>query len=301
MIRRLLNNENGSTAIIVALLMVVLIGCVALVVDGGLLYVTEAKIANAMDAAALAGVQELPYSPTMAIDKAKEYAAANGVNPEKLNVEIFNNNRAIKVEYEREVELLFAKVLGFGIGNVDGRAVAQVAPIVGASGAVPLGIQDYEFVFGQTYTLKVGGGDGSTGWFGALALSKPGAQVYEDNLTYGFKGSIRIGDILDIETGNMSNPTKRAIDYRIGRCNHTPYCTAEKFNPNCDRLLKVPVIEFIESKKVKVLGFSVFLVDAVTGQGNDSVITGKFVRTVTSGEIDYNGPDYGLYGTKLTH
>jgi len=299
MINRFVNNEKGSVVIIIALLMLVFLGFVALVVDGGLLYITEAKISNAMDAAALAGVQELPYHPDRARNKAEEYAFANGVDT--LTIEITNNNRTISVHSERKVELIFAKVLGFESGNVDGGATAQVSPIVGVGGAVPLGIQDYNFEFGQTYTLKVGAEDGETGWFGALALSKPGAQVYEDNLTYGFNGIIRVGDILDIETGNMSNPTKRAIDYRMGLCNHTPYCSIDSFDSNCERLLKVPVIEFIESKKVRVLGFSVFLVDSVLGQGTDSVITGKFVRTVMSGEIDYNGIDYGLYGTKLTN
>lgn len=301
MYNRLLKNEKGSAAIMIAILMVVFLGFVALVVDGGLMYLTKSKISNAMDAAALAGAQELPFYPETAISRAREYALANGANEDALTVEIFNDNKGIKVYSDKKVELLFARVLGFNSSVIDGAATAQVAPIVGVGGAVPLGIENYNFTFGETYTLKVGAGDGDSGWFGALALSKPGAAVYEDNLTYGYKDIIRVGDILDIETGNMSNPTKRAIDYRIGNCNHTPSCTAESFNPGCERLLKVPVIEFIESKKVRVLGFSVFLVDGVLGQGNESEITGKFVKTVTSGETDNSGLDFGLYGTKLTH
>lgn len=301
MFNKLINNEKGSAVIIVALLMVVFLGFVALVVDGGLLYITEAKLSNAMDAAALAGIQELPFNPEGAKVKAKEYALANGVKESNLTVEIVDGNNAIKVYSNRNVEFLFARVLGFNQGKVDARAMAQVAPVVGISGAVPLGIQDYNFVFGETYTLKVGAEDGDTGWFGALALSRPGARVYEDNLTYGYEGIIRVGDILDIESGNMSNPTKRAIDYRIGNCNNTPFCSAENFDPSCERLLKVPVIEHIESKKVEVLGFSIFLVDSVLGQGNESIITGKFVKTVLSGEIDPMGIDYGLYGIRLTH
>jgi len=42
-----------------------------------------------------------------------------------------------------------------------------------------------------------------------------------------------------------------------------------------------------------------FLVNEVLGQGTDSYITGTFVKTVTSGEIDFNAKDFGLYGVKL--
>ncbi|MDR5658931.1 pilus assembly protein TadG-related protein [Serpentinicella sp. ANB-PHB4] len=300
-INRILENEEGSALIIVAILMIVFIGFVALVVDAGLLYLNKFQITNATDSAALAAVQELPHNPYRAVEVGKSFGEKNGLHESTILIDIINNNHSVKVTTKRRVEFLFAKVLGFSTGQVEAVAIADVAPIVGLRGAVPLGVEDYDFTFGHQYTLKVGAGDGDTGWFGALALSKPGARIYEDNLTYGFDGVIRVGDILDVETGNMSNPTKRAIDYRIAQCNHIPYCTSDNFDPNCQRLLKVPVIEFKSHRQVEVLGFAIFLVDEVKGQGNESIITGKFIKTTISGEIDINGKDYGLYGTKLSY
>ena len=86
--------------------------------------------------------------------------------------------------------------------------------MVAVNGAVPW-VQEHNFQFGEQYTLKVGAGDTdilneevSPGWFGALALEGPGAKLYEDNLTYGFNGELKIGDILDVQTGNISIPLR---------------------------------------------------------------------------------------------
>jgi hypothetical protein len=298
-LRNIFKSEKGSAAVIIALTMTVFVGFSATVIDAGLLYVTKSKLSNAMDAAALAGVQELPYHPQAAINVAKAYAQANGIDESKLNIEIINNNTGIRVTTNRDIEFFFAKVLGHNSGRVEGSATARVLPISGLNGAVPLGIEDIAFEFGQTYTLKVGAGESEQGWFGALALEKPGASQYEENLKFGFKGQIKIGDILDIQTGNISNPTKRAIDYRILHCSHN--CTVNDFNRNCMRLLKVPVIIPAGHKKVQVVGFSMFLVDQVLGQGNQSFITGTFIRTVTTGDMDEDTPYFGLYGAKLTN
>ena len=142
-------------------------------------------------------------------------------------------------------------------------------------------------------------GELSPGWFGALALGGPGASRYEDNLTFGYSGSLKIGDIIDIQTGNISGPTKRAIDYRIAEDKHTPYCTVDNFKRDCSRLIKVPVIEPVASKKVKIIGFAMFLIDDATGHGNESYVKGKFVKTITSGEIDPGAQDFGLFGVRL--
>jgi len=296
---KLLKDEKGSALVIYALCFSIFLGISATVLDGGLLYVTRSNLSNAVDSAALAGAQELPYNPAGAMEMAKAYGLSNGLLLEEMIVEVSEDHTSIRVEAEKDVEFFFAKFIGFDSGRVNRSAVASVAPIVGVSGAVPLGIEEAIFEIGKEYNLKVGAGESTTGWFGALALSKPGASYYEDNLTFGFDGIIRIGDILDIQTGNISNPTQRAIDYRIENSGGT-YTSTGELNRNSLRLLKVPVIEFVGHNQVKVIAFSMFLVDQVMGQGTESYITGKFVRTVTSGELDFNASDFGLYGVKLS-
>jgi hypothetical protein len=300
MIKKLINNEKGSAIIIIALGLTAFLGISALVTDGGLLYLTRSRLSNAVDAAALAGAQELPGNPAEAINKAKEFAAMNKVILENNQIEIMNDNTAIKVFTNRNVEFSFAKFIGFDSSIVNGSAVAAIAPITQVDGAVPLGIEEFAFEFGKEYILKVGAGGSEEGWFGALALGGPGSKTYEENLKHGYEGSIKVGDILNVETGNMSNPTKRAIDYRIAQCIHIPYCTVDNFVRSCKRLLKVPVIIDGGHNKVEVVGFSMFLVDQVEGQGTGSIISGKFVKTVTTGGMSEDGISFGLYGVKLT-
>jgi Flp pilus assembly protein TadG len=69
-------NDEGATAVTVAVLIVVLIGLAALVVDLGSLYTERAKLSTAADAAALAAAQKLPDVATARAD-AKSYAASN--------------------------------------------------------------------------------------------------------------------------------------------------------------------------------------------------------------------------------
>ena len=306
MVNKLLTDERGSAIVIFALGVTMFFGFLSFVADSGLLFFNEAKLTNAVDASVLAGAQELPYYPSAAVVKAINYAVANGLDANEVDVEVFDSNKKIKVTSTKNVKLLFGKVLGIESGEVEHTAVAEVAAIVGVGGAAPLGIEKHEFEFGQQYTLKVGAGDTSElegemspGWFGALALGGPGANTYENNLTYGYSGNLKIGDIIDIQTGNISGPTKKAIDYRIAEDKHTPYCTVDHFARNCSRLIKVPVIEPVAQKEVKIIGFSMFLIDDVTGSGNESYVKGKFVKTITSGEIDPSSQDFGLVGVRL--
>ncbi|HHT64302.1 MAG: pilus assembly protein TadG-related protein [Bacillota bacterium] len=295
--QKLITNEKGSAIVLVALAMTVFLGMVSLVTDTGLIFVSKARLVNAVDAAVLAGAQELPHWPDTAAQVAENYATVNGI--ENPTVEVIDEKRALKVKGERTVNLLFARVLGFNTGIVTHEAVAKVGPIAAADGVVPLGIQEREFEFGVQYTLKVGAGESEHGWFGALALGGPGASTYEKNLTYGYSETISLGDIFNTETGNMSNPTKRAINYRIDGCKHSPYCTVSHFQRDCPRLIKVPIIKLLSGKKVEVVGFGVMLLDDVTGQGNECYVKGKFVQTILPGEISGDEKNFGVWGVKL--
>ena len=51
--------RRGAVTVLVALLMVVLLGCAAMAIDIGHLYVAQAELQRAADAAAMAGAQAL--------------------------------------------------------------------------------------------------------------------------------------------------------------------------------------------------------------------------------------------------
>lgn len=71
------DDQHGQVAIVVALMLVVLLGFAALVVDVGLNWAARTQAQNAADAAALAGVIALPGDPAAAVDDVRRYLNAN--------------------------------------------------------------------------------------------------------------------------------------------------------------------------------------------------------------------------------
>lgn len=172
-----------------------------------------------------------------------------------------------------------------------------------------MSVPNQSFSFYTRYTLKQGSNNPDPlplgpGNYGALSLGGNGARSYEDNLKYGYDGKLAIGDEINTETGNMSNPTLRAIDYRMDQCNHCPPCSPCSFDPGCPRILIVPVydpvtIEQGQVKKIRIIGFAAFLVDTVAGQGNENYIDGYFIKMIVEGNSVENQTCFGLNSIKL--
>ncbi|MCS6805909.1 MAG: pilus assembly protein TadG-related protein [Acidobacteriota bacterium] len=72
-------------------------------------------------------------------------------------------------------------------------------------------------VTGQRVTLKsFKSCNGSNPWltpgnFGPIALGSTGASTYQTNIVQGYRGLVRIGDILPTETGDMVGPTQKGV------------------------------------------------------------------------------------------
>lgn len=305
------SDKRGSVVVLVAAALFVLMGFVAIVADIGLLYLARTRLANAADAAALAGAQELPVDPLRATAVAEEYAGNNGVKPEELDIEVAPDSRSVTVEAHRAVNFFFARALGIVRGRVEAAATAAVYPLAGARGIVPFSIEEQELVFGRQYVLKEGAGCGSAslgedgrmyGWFGALDLDgeSGGASGYRETVVNGCPSLVRVGDVVAVETGNMSGPTADGVLCRIAQCGDG--CTYESFRRSCPRLVIVPVVRYLgvagEKKKVEVRGFAAFFLEGVEGRGRDNNVVGRFVRTVYPGEAGDVG-DYGVETVKL--
>jgi hypothetical protein len=76
--------EEGQSLVILAMAMVGLLVFAGLAVDAGVIYVTSVRLSRAVDAAALAGVVELPYeasltSTNLADERAQQFLAANEI------------------------------------------------------------------------------------------------------------------------------------------------------------------------------------------------------------------------------
>lgn len=302
-ILRSLKSQQGAAIVMVAVSFTALLGMTALVTDIGTMYVNRHQLINAADAAVLAGIQELPASAPDAITLAKQYGQENNVDNANLTVTVNENHHEIKVKAQREIPLFFARIWGYDKKSISAEAIAAVGPVTSAIGVVPLAIEKQEFVLGQLYTLKEGGGDGSNGNYGAVALAGTGASSYEERLKYGYEGELTVGSWVPTEPGNMSNPTISGIEYRINECPHCPQCTYDHFVRGCPRYMIIPVIDNLDIGRgeVQIVGFAAFFIEGVAGNGNECYVQGRFIQTITEGEMGINQIDYGLRSVKLTH
>lgn len=296
---KLLRAERGSVVVIMALTITMMIGFGAIAVDLGNLYLNKTRLANMADAAALAGVQELPDDPQSAVVSSYAYAGQNGLSSDVVQVTISNDNTVVTVNATRHVPLFFAKVFDMTVSDVSARASATIRAISGTTGVVPFGIVKQQFVYGQTYTLKAGAGGGYSGNYGALALGGHGANKYRDNIDYGYSGQLRMGDWVSTEPGNMSGPTSQGVNYRIALDPTATFQTVQQGSP---RILIVPIIDSLAVQgrsDVEIVGFGAFFLEGVGGQGNNNYVSGKFMQMVIPGEMGSGAGDYGVYGSTL--
>lgn len=313
------SSSTGSIAILVAIGLTALLGCGAMVTDVGLIYAEKARLQNAVDAAALAGVLELPDNPDRAAQTAQDYAQQNGTDTISYSFEA--NNKKMNVSAQKDVPTYFAKIWGINSNQITAKAHAMVLPPTALTGTVPLSLQEQPLIYGQEYTLKAGAGDGTEGWFGALQLSAPGAKDYQTDLTNGYSGSIKIGQVLTVEHGNISGPTESALEARLAMDTRIPKNTYSDYDRNAPEILYIPIVKVLSYDslgihEVEIKGFAAFFVESVSGEGTESIITGRFLKTLISNgktggslsdllkeETDINNgtstEDFGLYTPKL--
>ncbi len=325
-IRRLYHLQNGSVAVIVALSMTALLGFSALVLDLGVSYNEASKLQNALDSAALAAVRELPSenltstSWASAKKKAIEYAAANGVVLVQEDIApIYKDNISanriigIKLTKSIKVDYSFARVLGIQSGTLTRTASAGVKPAGAVVGAIPLSISESSLLAAINANATAGltikcspnvedisiDCENLTGWFGALRFEGSGASVYTELLSYGYEGAIYVGQVLDMESGNMSGPTLDGFTTRYNACTHG--CTATCFVPGCPRVVYIPVVEVLPFNQVKVVSFAPFFLLECGGSGLNSYIKATYLKNVVvpSAASGASGTDFGLYVRKL--
>ncbi|HBX23173.1 MAG TPA: hypothetical protein DEF34_06025 [Desulfotomaculum sp.] len=308
--KKLLKEHKGSAMIMVSIAMVSLIGFGSLVLDIGNLFLTRNRLNNALDASVLAACQELPDSTTSAGEVVKEYFANHGFDVGALtNYHISEDKKKVTATGQVTVQYFLARVLGIESATVKCTAAAQIMPLTAARGVVPLGIQDQELLYDVKYTLKVASNSNTAeflgpGNFGVLVLDSTGADSFEDSLTYGYDGVIKVGDTLNTESGNKSGAARDGVNYRVAQCTHA--CTPSNHDPSCPRIIILPVYETVDVQNnkvfsVKIVGFAAFLMDIPGDKmvGNECYVDGYFINMVVEGEGEEDAEDYGAYAVKL--
>ena len=186
---RLLRDEDGVVAIVVALCMVVLLGFTALVLDSGYLFLERTQLQKAADAAALAGAFDIwpgngtnnSIAANSATDAAK-FATLNGANPTTVvssaascapvgstcwvgstggqAATVYDPGDAWQVTIARSVPLVFAPILGIPSSTVTVTAVALNSPLSSCDAACIL-----------PYAI----------WGGNNPIDNPGSPFYSDD------------------------------------------------------------------------------------------------------------------------
>ncbi|KUG04647.1 hypothetical protein ASZ90_017931 [hydrocarbon metagenome] len=313
LLNKIVREDSGAIMVMVALGLVAMIGCMALVIDAGAGYAAGMKASNAADAAVLAGVQELPDDPDDALVKAQNYIQLNGVDLADVTFSISEDHKSITGDVNKEQDMYFARIFGINTKNLKAHAKAKVGPATKlgeGTGVVPIGVLQDEIIYDKPMTLKEGGGEGEQGWYGCLNLNSitddhGGSDVYEHFLTYGYDGDgyIGYGTLILEENGNMSGGTGDGIGYRLQKCQDEcdRVCTAEDYDPECPRLVIVPVGKMIDKKNFQVESFVAFFLSNEPGNGNESIITGQFIKPVNipGAEVDDTIKDNGVYARVL--
>jgi len=128
---------SGQVAPIVAGVIVVLVGAIALGTDIAVHYYNWVQLQKAADSGVLAGANSLPDDPTQAISIAQQYAQLNGVTAAEItSTTVSSDDLSISMRVQRTVPYYFARVLGLSNGTM--AAAATAAPQPPTSQVVPL-------------------------------------------------------------------------------------------------------------------------------------------------------------------
>ena len=238
--RAITHPERGQTLLFFVLALTVLLGFTAMAINVGLFYEDRREYQNTADAAALAGVAELPHNPAAAKIKAAEWASNNGVpSGEIKSIEVRTTeypNDTLYVALEGEFSWVFGRVLGKTSDPVGASAAARIGSISGNNNLMPwamvigdsacldaTGVQ----IPGANCSVKVGAGSGVAGWYGALDLdgNGGGSAEYQSNIIDGTADTVycAVGQTepacetteIDALSGNKVGGTGHGIDQRL--------------------------------------------------------------------------------------
>ena len=312
-------SERGQVLVLAMVSMVALLGFVAMAVDVGLLLHERRTLQNAADAAALAGAAELPDNPALAVSKAQDWAAKNGVSPGEIDTiqvqSTYVANDTMYVALKRDFNWLFGRVVGMTQSDVGAHASALLGSPAGVDGLKPWSVTNEVFQDldpGESAVLKYDANHVMNGNFGALALDGNGANVYRNTIKYGSNNAFCVSgqeqpgcpSVVSTEPGNMTGPTRQGVEWLLdntpdscnsfdevftsdpgnpGEYNLTAACNPWSTSQPATLLAVVPVIDQLCSGRcdVTILSLGLFFIEGLDScTGNDCEVTGKYVEAV---------------------
>lgn len=293
-------------------------------VDISCILTARNQLQTSVDAAALAGASGLLKSYSEAERRAVTFASLNRVMDQPVQLSTSGNDdgggditfpqsNQVRVQAGHDVNLYFAPLMGLRSVHITAEATAEIDRIVATSGMRPWGVPDFGWTVGTPVVIKAGN-------LGAPATNPsffypidfppmnrgnpvPGASQYRDNIRYGTSSTVRIGDILQVEPGNMVGPTRQGVDYLIDQ-DPNAYWDGDEIAGSCfpgmssPRVVKIPLYDPNDPpspgrKSITCIGLGAFFIDRMNGKD----VIGIFLRMITNGE---KGSGYSyLRGVKL--
>jgi len=327
--RKFFKDERGSNIVIIALTITALLILAAFVVDLGAAYVKTAEVQTAADAAVMAAGMQLPVEVNDTSKQSAmtatvlEYLQKNGIT-DTADVNVYfsqtqeNLYMRIGVDVPAISKTEFSKIIGVNEVTFTRSAEARTLATTSLNDLVPLSAREDVLnaliASGNTehVVLKYGKKTGEVvqGAFGAIDLDGVkggGANDYVSWLTNGYQGNLTVGTVLPIEGGNMAGPTLTGLSARFNACTHFQSdggCTAAHYDSTCPRVMKVPVIQYINSHYVKVVGFAAFVIEDYTTYSTQGYVIGTYVDMINigaaTGDITGSAENYGVYSLTLS-
>ena len=305
--RKAVADESGVTLVLLSLFIVALFGFAALSIDVARVFQEQRHIQIAADAAALAGATlltnatqdaEVVMKEANAVAMANDVAAKEihagqghytGNNPNQVQIGVWTNGifdanhttpqgryNAVRMPVHREVDLMFAKVVGMSTMDPKVRSVAMLDSVGCPQGPSPLGVTS-NILAGATIgsTITVGEKQGESGQWGQLDFNG-GIQTsgdWEKAMLNGYTGTVCVASSLHADTNPGADRVKKTMQELL----------------DSGQTIIVPMIPTFDNVygqvSVDIIGFVGLQVVGLNDHGSGSTmeITFKYVSALTSG------------------
>ena len=290
--------ENGQAMVMTVLFLTALLGAGALVLDVGSWFREKRQLQSTADAAALAGAQALPGSPSSATAFALQYAQTNGRPIATNDITISSDmsaNDTIAVQAKSVAPGFFSKLFGIDSVNVGADAAARAALAAQALYVAPMVVRKSHPLlsgagcpcFKQQTTLDYDP-MGAPGAFGMLNLEGGGGTVGTSAegewILRGFDKYLPLGTYQSDPGAKFSaSEIQGALDDRIGT------------------VLLFPVFDTLtgtgQNAQYNIIGWVGFYLTGYDVHGNQATLTGYFTRYIAKGIQAASGttePDFGV-------
>ena len=316
---RFLRRTRGAVMVLAAVSMVAVMGLAALAIDVGYVFTARNQLQAGVDASALAGAAGLMTSQNLAIQQAMDFAGRNNCINQPVAVGAgdisFPNSSRIRVTSSRQLPLFFASALGIGRVTISAAATAELGSIIGTNHLRPFAVPDQNYGVGEYALLKAGSLDApgtNPGFFYPVdfpplnrGTPEVGGNAYSNNIETGCDGIVEIGDIIQVEPGNMVGPTKHGVDNLL-RWDSGAYWDNNTNTVQGSRYPgytspRICVVPFYDERyppdpgrnTVTVTGLGVFFIEGMQGKAP----YGRFIEMLTHGI--WGGGNTYLYGVHL--